>query len=208
MPSWTTLATQAAERRQKGLPSLSNFNTPNGRHPDHNNPPPVIIGTRKHNTRAPTWQTRFGIPTRPKRGNTSKKIMANNMFNIENPLAVVRSRASSTVSDPAAAFTGIHDNNDDDRGSAFKNMNAASKAAFKASVKEVFGPYFSNSNKSLKNRINAARTAATRRAAADSKKSRSNESRLNAFSKQLSKKGAANRRPTADEILAAYRRRK
>lgn len=206
MSSWTTLATQAAERRQKGLPPLSNFNTPSGRHPNHNNPPRVAFATRKHNTRPPTWQTRFGIPTRPKRENTSKKFVPKNTFNVENPLAVVRSRASSTVSDPVAAFTGINDNNS--RGPSFKNMNAASKAAFKASVKEAFDPYFSKPNKSLRNRINAARNASTRRAAADNKKSSSNESRLNAFLNQLGKKGATNRRPTADKILAAYRRRK
>ena len=195
MSSWVTLATEAA---------LSNFHTPNGRHPGHNNPPHVPSATRKHNTRPPTWRGILGIPTKPKRGkgNASKKAPVNKApnnkaaFSVENPLAG-RSRASSTVSDPAAvrsrasstatnpieAYTGINNDNGNKKrsGIPFSKLNSNARAALKNSFAQTFGRRFPNGDKapnSPSKRIAAAqRAAATRKAAANNNRATRNNSK-------------------------------
>jgi hypothetical protein len=222
MSSWATLATNAAERKRKGLPPLSNFNTPSGRHPNHNNPPLVGFATRKHNTRPPTWRSKLGLPN-PSRRNASKKTSVNkpphnkSAFSVENPLTVARSRASSTVSDPAAInpYTGINENHVNESGVPFSQLDPEAKAAFMSDVQTAFGKRFPKSNLSKKNlasRMQAARNAAsTRKAEAANRNARGSraaknkEKSLDEFSKQLSKMGAANKPPTAAQILAGYK---
>jgi len=94
MSSWATLATNAAERKRKGLPPVSDFNGPSGRHPNWNSKLPYHIPTktRRANTRPPTLARILGIPERPKRSNKSNANKPDSKPKpyTENPLFVAR----------------------------------------------------------------------------------------------------------------------